>query len=99
MKFSNIVSLSAKSFVNVDEMLLKTKQGNQLYAYRTTVSDHPSQMIGDRSQTVGSWIPFIDASGELLFSVLVLKSGGEEVSGAPTTFLSFHLYYSYYRLC
>lgn len=79
-KFLIIVSLLAKSFIKVDETLLKTKQGNLLYARRTTVSDHPSQFIGERSSTVGSWIPFIDASGDLVFSVLVLKNEGELVT-------------------
>lgn len=71
---------SGGQIVNVDEYLLKTKPEGELYASRATVRNQSAQHVGDRTQTIGTWVVFINAAGGVDFSALVLKAKGGKVA-------------------
>jgi hypothetical protein len=59
---------------NADETLLVPKKGGKLDAVRLVASDQDGpHNVQIREETAGSFIPFVSASGTVLFSVYILK--------------------------
>jgi hypothetical protein len=57
--------------INFDETLIRPPFGKQS---EVTLTRRMYQEVGTRLPTMGSWIPFLSAEGELVFHVVVVKS-------------------------